>query len=286
MTFSNPIRTALFTAGLMLSCAVLAPHASAQGPQVVATVNGEEITTADLAAAQAELGQAVANMGDAEKRDYILSFLIDMKLMANEGRKRGIENGEGYKIRMNFLRDRVLMQSVLAEEAAQPITDDDMKAFYDKAIGQAPKEEEIHARHILVKTEDEAKKVLEEIRGGADFAEKAKEVSTGPSGPNGGDLGFFTKGKMVPEFEAAAFALKAGDVSEPVKTQFGWHIIKVEERRDVQPPSFDEVKGQIRSVMQRQRQAELVSKLHEGADIKRMDAPADAATGDGAAKPN
>lgn len=269
MTLFNTLRAASLSLALVSPLALLAGGAFAQNAEVLATVNGEQITTADLAAAEAELGDSIENMQATEKRDYLLSFLIDMKIMASEGAKRGVEDTEGYKIRMKFLRERVLMQTVLAEEAAKSITEDDMMAFYNEAVERAPKEEEAHARHILVETEEKAKDILQKIRDGADFAEMAKEHSTGPSGPKGGDLGFFGKGRMVPEFDAAVFAMKAGDVSEPVKTQFGWHLIKLEEMRVPAPPAFEDVKGQIRSMLQRQRQAEFVGKIRETATIER-----------------
>jgi peptidyl-prolyl cis-trans isomerase C len=126
----------------------------------------------------------------------------------------------------------------------------DIKARYDKEVAATPPEEEISARHILVETEEEAKALITELDAGKDFAELAKEKSTGPSAGQGGDLGFFTKGRMVPEFEAAAFEITPGEYGkEPVKTQFGWHVIKVEERRETAPPAFEEVADQVRQLV-------------------------------------
>src|SRR5436853_632069 len=136
---------------------------------------------------------------------------------------------------------------------------------------------EVRARHILVETEDEAKAVVEELKKGADFAELAKKKSKDPGASDGGDLGFFTKDQMVPEFSAVAFTLEPGKVSDPVKSQFGWHIIKVEEKRSRQAPAFDQVKGQIETSVTRKAQAEYVAKLRQAAKVERMDKPADAA---------
>src|SRR5207237_5478747 len=131
------------------------------------------------------------------------------------------------------------------------------------------------ARHILVETEDEAKAVLEELKKGSEFAELAKKKSKDPGASDGGDLGFFTKDQMVPEFSTVAFALEPGKISDPVKSQFGWHIIKVEEKRNRKAPDFEQVKGQIETYVTRKAQADYVGKLRESAKIERMDKTAD-----------
>ena len=132
-------------------------------------------------------------------------------------------------------------------------------------------EQEVRARHILVETEDEAKAVEEELKKGADFAELAKKKSKDPGASDGGDLGFFTKDQMVPEFSAVAFALEPGKISDPVKSQFGWHVIKVEEKRNRKPPDFEQVKAQIETYVTRKAQADYVAKLREAAKVERMD---------------
>ena len=153
-----------------------------------------------------------------------------------------------------------------------PVSDADIKARYEKEIAAVPPEEEISARHILLKTEEEAKAVITELDGGKDFAELAKEKSTGPSAGQGGDLGFFTKGRMVPEFEAVAFTLQAGEYSkEPVQTQFGWHVIKVEERRETAPPAFEEVADQVRQLVMRERYGELIRTARSETEIDVLD---------------
>jgi peptidyl-prolyl cis-trans isomerase C len=178
------------------------------------------------------------------------------------------------------------MDSLLASEGKAATTDQAMKKVYDDASKQIAGEEEVHARHILVPTEEEAKKVKAELDKGADFAELAKKESKDPGASDGGDLGFFTKDQMVPEFSKVAFALKPGQISDPVKTQFGWHIIKVEEKRTRKPPSFDQVKGQIETYVQRKAQADYVAKLRAGAKIERMDQAANTPAAPNAAKPD
>ena len=153
-----------------------------------------------------------------------------------------------------------------------------MKKVYEEASKQITGEKEVHARHILVETEDEAKAIAEELKKGADFAELAKKKSKDPGASDGGDLGFFTKEQMVPEFSAVAFALEPGKISDPVKSQFGWHVIKVEEKRNRKAPDFEQVKAQIETYVTRKAQAEYVAKLREAAKVERMDKPAEAAS--------
>ena len=159
-----------------------------------------------------------------------------------------------------------------------------MKKVYEEASKQITGEVEVRARHILVETEDEAKAVAEELKKGADFAELAKKKSKDPGASDGGDLGFFTKDQMVPEFSAVAFVLEPGKVSDPVKSQFGWHVIKVEEKRNRQAPPFEQVKGQIETYVTRKAQADYVAKLREAAKVERT-ADAGAGAKPDAAKP-
>jgi peptidyl-prolyl cis-trans isomerase C len=224
-------------------------------------------------------------MDPATKKDNVLSFLIDMKIVAKAAEDKKIENNDDFKKRLAFTRNRLLMDSLLASEGKAATTDEAMKKVYDDAAKQISGEQEVHARHILVETEDEAKAVEDELKKGADFAELAKKKSKDPGASDGGDLGFFTKDQMVPEFSAVAFALEPGKISDPVKSQFGWHVIKVEEKRNRKAPDFDQVKGQIETYVTRKAQADYVAKLREAAKVERMDqAAADPAKAD--AKPD
>ena len=254
-----------------------APLRAQDANPVLAKVNGAEIRQSDVALAEEELGPSLAQMDPATKKDNVLSFLIDLKIVAKAAEEKKVENTDDFKRRLAFTRGRLLMDSLLAAEGKAATTDDAMKKVYEEASKQITGEQEVHARHILVETEDEAKAIEAELKKGADFAELAKKKSKDPGASDGGDLGFFTKDQMVPEFSAVAFALEPGKVSDPVKSQFGWHIIKVEEKRNRQAPAFDQVKAQIETYVTRKAQADYVAKLREAAKVERMDKPADAA---------
>jgi peptidyl-prolyl cis-trans isomerase C len=251
---------------------------------VLAKVNGSEIRQSDVALAEEELGPSLAQMDPATKKENVLSFLIDMKIVDKAAEAKKIEDRDDFKTRLAFARNRLLMDNLLAVEGKTATTDEAMKKVYDDAAKQITGEQEVHARHILVETEDEAKAVEEELKKGADFAELAKKKSKDPGASDGGDLGFFTKDQMVPEFSAVAFALEPGKISDPVKTQFGWHVIKVEEKRNRKAPDFEQVKPQIETYVTRKAQADYVAKLRETAKIERLDQPDDKAAT--AAKPD
>jgi len=253
------------------------PASAEDANPVLAKVNGSEIHQSDVTLAEEELGPSLAQMDPATKKENVLAFLIDMKIVAKAAEDKKIENNEDFKKRLAFTRSRLLMDSLLATEGKAATTDEAMKKVYEDASKQITGEQEVHARHILVETEDEAKAVEEELKKGADFAELAKKKSKDPGASDGGDLGFFTKDQMVPEFSAVAFSLEPGKISDPVKTQFGWHIIKVEEKRNRKAPDFDQVKGQIETYVTRKAQADYVAKLRETAKVERMDQPADTA---------
>jgi len=262
--------------GCLAMVLLMGSPARADDP-VLAKVNGSEIRQSDVTLAEEELAPSLAQMDPAAKKDNVLSFLIDLKIVAKAAEDKKLENTDDFKKRLAFTRSRLLMDSLLATEGKSATTDDSMKKVYEEASKQITGEQEVHARHILVESEDEAKAVKEELNKGADFAELAKKKSKDPGASDGGDLGFFTKDQMVPEFSAVAFVLEPGKVSDPVKSQFGWHIIKVEEKRSRQAPAFDQVKGQIETYVTRKAQADYVAKLREAAKVERMDKPAEPA---------
>src|SRR6202162_1376795 len=253
------------------------PVRAEEANPVLAKVNGAEIRQSDLALAEEELGPSLAQMDPASKKENVLAFLIDMKIVAKAAEAKKIEDREDFKARLAFTRNRLLMDNLLSVEGKAATTDEAMKKVYEDASKQISGEQEVHARHILVETEDEAKAIEDELKKGADFAELAKKKSKDPGAADGGDLGFFTKDQMVPEFSAVAFTLDLGKISDPVKSQFGWHVIKVEEKRNRQAPAFDQVKGQIETYVTRKAQADYVAKLREAAKIERMDKPEETA---------
>jgi peptidyl-prolyl cis-trans isomerase C len=253
---------------------------------VLAKVNGAEIRQSDVALAEEELGPSLAQMDPSTKKENVLAFLIDMKIVAKAAEDKKIEDRPDFKARLTFTKNRLLMDNLLAAEGKAATTDEAMKKVYEEAAKQIEGEQEVHARHILVESEDEAKAIQAELKKGADFAELAKKKSKDPGAADGGDLGFFTKDQMVPEFSTVAFALEPGKISDPVKSQFGWHIIKVEEKRNRKAPDFAQVRPQIETYVTRKAQAEYVAKLREAAKVERMDqaSNAPALAGD-AAKP-
>jgi peptidyl-prolyl cis-trans isomerase C len=261
--------------GASLAMVLLAglPLRAEESNPVLAKVNGSEIRQSDVNLAEEELGPSLAQMDPSTKKENVLAFLIDMKLVAKAAEAKKIEDRDDFKARLAFARNRLLMDNLLASEGKAATTEEAMKKVYDEAAKQIQGEQEVHARHILVETEDEAKAIEAELKKGADFAELAKKKSKDPGASDGGDLGFFTKDQMVPEFSAVAFSLEPGKISDPVKTQFGWHIIKVEEKRNRKAPDFDQVKSQIETYVTRKAQAEYVSKLREAAKVERMDQP-------------
>ncbi|WP_316226081.1 peptidylprolyl isomerase [Bradyrhizobium sp. SZCCHNS3052] len=293
MTTSFPVtktglRLGLATAlagSLALSLLAAPARAADDANPVLAKVNGAEIRKSDVTLAEEELGQSLAQMDPATKDENVLSFLIDMKLVAKAAEDKKVADSEEFKKRLAFTRNRLLMDSLLASEGKAATTPDAMKKVYEEAAKQIGGEQEVHARHILVETEDDAKAVKAELAKGADFAELAKKKSKDPGASDGGDLGFFTKEQMVPEFANVAFSLEPGKISDPVKTQFGWHVIKVEEKRSRKPPEFDQVKGQIETYVTRKAQADYVGKLREAAKIERLDKPAADAAKPADAKP-
>jgi peptidyl-prolyl cis-trans isomerase C len=259
------------TGGFAIVLLASLPLRAQDANPVLAKVNGAEIRQSDVMLAEEELGPSLAQMDPATKKENVLAFLIDMKIVAKAAEDKKIEDRPDFKARLAFTRNRLLMDNLLAVEGKAATTDEAMKKVYDEAAKQISGEQEVHARHILVETEDEAKAVKAELDKGADFAELAKKKSKDPGAADGGDLGFFTKDQMVPEFSTVAFALEPGKISDPVKSQFGWHIIKVEEKRNRKAPDFDQVKAQIETYVTRKAQAEYVAKLRESAKVERMD---------------
>lgn len=250
----------------------IASQAADEADPVVATVAGVEILESELTLAEGDLDPQFARLPDQQRRVAALAAVIDIKTLARKAEAEELDQTDEFKRLMAFQRDRALHNAIFKSAVVDPVSDADLKARYEKEIAAVPADEEVSARHILLETEDAAKAVIAELESGKDFAELAKEKSTGPSAAQGGDLGFFTKGRMVPEFEAVAFTLEAGEYAkEPVKTQFGWHVIKVEERREASPPAFEEVSDQVRQVVMRERYGELIRAARSETEINVLD---------------
>jgi peptidyl-prolyl cis-trans isomerase C len=263
---------------------ITAPRAEDSDP-VVARANGVDIRQSDLTLAEDEVGSSMPQMPPEQKRDYLITYLADVIVLSQAAEQQKLGDRDDVKHRVALERNKVLMETLLQDTGHAAITDDAMHKVYDEAVKQMPPEQEVHARHILVPTEDEAKAIEAQLKKGADFAALAKEKSKDPGAAEGGDLGWFTKDQMVPEFAEVAFKLDKGQISDPVKTQFGWHIIKVEDKRTKPTPTFDEVKGQLENYVAHRAQADLVQKIRSAANIERLDKPPAPATDPSALNP-
>lgn len=235
---------------------------------VVATVNGTDITLGHMLVLRSRLPQQYQNAPPETLFEGILGQLIQQEIMraGNDGLSRAsqyvLDNEE-----------RALAATEVANEYAQDrVTDEAVQAAYDAQYGAVEPETEYNASHILVETEEEAQALVTELEGGADFAELAQERSTGPSGPNGGNLGWFGKGMMVAPFEEAVIAMEEGEVSNPVQTQFGWHVVKLNETRQAAAPTLDEVRDEIVNQLQREAIEAAIAELTQTADVSRIEA--------------
>ncbi|HEY8193769.1 MAG TPA: peptidylprolyl isomerase [Hyphomicrobium sp.] len=240
--------------------------------KVVATIDGKPITEGDLAVAEGEIGGDMGTMPPAQKRTSLLEFLIDNQLFAEAAEGEKLDKGPDYDTRLNYLKRRALRELYFEKVIKASVTDADARKIYDDQVKLLKPEEEVSARHILVETEAEAKALKEKLDKGADFAQLAKENSKDPgSKDDGGNLGYFGHGQMVPQFEDVVFKLKKGEVSEPVKTQFGWHLVKLEDRRTKQPPAFEIVKDRIVQSLLLQKAQKTAVELRAKAKIEVID---------------
>ncbi|MBV8592193.1 MAG: peptidylprolyl isomerase, partial [Acetobacteraceae bacterium] len=223
---------------------------SAKADPVVAKVNNQEVRMSDLNDTARTLPEQLRNLPPQMLYSMLLNQLIDRKALAIEAKREGLDKDPAVQRQMEDAADRALQNALIQKEVGPKITEEAVKARYEQEIAGKPGAEEVHARHILVPTEDEAKKIIAQLKAGSDFAALAKASSKDPGASQGGDLGWFKQSDMVPEFAAAAFALKPGQYTEtPVHTQFGWHVIQVLEKRRAEPPSFDQAKDQLRQKM-------------------------------------
>ncbi len=249
---------------------IIAPAAAASNA-VVAKVNGFDITEAEIGFAEAEIGSELAGVPEDRRRRLLVEYLIEAHLMAEAAEKAGLTSGEDFEARLEYYRLRAVRDTYFEKQVRDAVPEAEAKALYDERIKTLPKQEEVRARHILVESEEEAKKVRQELTDGGDFTELAAKYSKDRGGQDGGDLGYFTRGQMVKPFEDAAFTLESGALSEPVQSDFGWHIIKVEDKRDREPPAFEQVKDQITASLIQSKLQGAVQSLREDASIEIVD---------------
>jgi peptidyl-prolyl cis-trans isomerase C len=238
----------------------------------VARVNGTDITEAELAFAEAEVGAEIAGLPIESRRRVLVEYLVEAHLFAEEAGKSKLGAGKDFEDRLAYYKLRAMRDTFYEKRVREAVTEAQARTAYDEQIAKVKPEAEVRARHILVKTEQEAKDLIAQLKGGADFAELAKKSTDGPSSTTGGDLGYFSRGQMVKAFEDAAFALEPGQISAPVQSDYGWHVIKVEDKRNRPVPSFDEVKDQITASLIQTQLRDVVGKLRSSAKVEIVDA--------------
>lgn len=235
---------------------------------VIARVDGAEIRRSELAIAAESLPAQYRQVPMQMLYTPLLNQLVDRKLIAAQAEREKLGDNAEVQRRLAVQRERVLQEAFLARELSEKVTEDRLRQHYDKTMKDSPRDEEVRARHILVDEEAKAKKLSADAKGGADFGALAKANSKDPGGANGGDLGFFKRDQMVPEFATAAFAMKVGEISSPVKTQFGWHVIKVEERRAAKAPSFEETAEEMKEQLAEEVIGQMLAGLRSKAKVE------------------
>lgn len=257
---------------------------AAEADPVLARVDGQPLRLSDVLATAEEVlpaelrampPQALMQMLPEQVRRQLLERSITERTLTNAARAAGLEQDPEVARRLRRMHDQELQQSFLSREVNDRVTDAAVRARYDRDNAGQQGEEEVRARHILVRTETEARNLISQLQGGGDFAALARQHSQDPGSREGGDLGFFKQGDMVPEFATAAFALQPGQLSaQPVRSPFGWHVIKVEERRRASARPFDEVKQEIRERLLQEEVNATVQRIRAAAQVERLDQPA------------
>ena len=263
----KPMKNYLITAklsALAILCATTAFAQDVNYGEVVATVNGDEIYMGDVLALLDQLPPEYQQQDPAQLMPQLVDQLVSQKLISDEANAED----EVLKYKLRQAERATELNSVLDAYIAENLTDEYLQTTYDEVIGGQAEAEEFNASHILVESEDAAKDVEKQLTDGADFAELAKTASTGPSGPKGGELGWFGKGQMVPEFEAAVAAMEKGAISEPIKTQFGWHVIKLNDKRVAEKPTMEAVADQLREFATQKLMEEKIASIKADADVK------------------
>lgn len=271
-SFARLLGASILAVGLFAP--TIAPPAFAQSDtDVFMTIDGHDVTRADLDIASKDLADVLRTLPENVRQEYVLTYLTDLELIAKSDRAEKLLDEPDVQRAIEYGRKKALIDQVLTRIADEAATDEAVEARFKEMIADAKPEQEVKARHILVKTEEEAIALKKELDGGADFGELAKEHSLDPgSGPRGGELGYFSHGQMVPPFEKAAFALKIGEISDPVQSQFGWHLILVEDRREKPLPKLADVAPQIRDEIARDAARAFIEELRASATIERVDA--------------
>tara|TARA_B100002019_G_scaffold256596_1_gene240087 strand:+ start:1349 stop:2200 length:852 start_codon:yes stop_codon:yes gene_type:complete len=243
----------------------------AQNIPIVANVNNEDISLETMIHAMNELPPEIQSQPFMSYYEDLLERVIDIKLFAQEGKKMKLDEEPSVRAAIDFVIEKVLMQAFLSKYVQENIKEENLKASYNNFIADETSREEIKASHILMDTESEAIDVINMLNDGDDFAELAKNKSTGPSGPSGGDLGWFKRGQMVPPFEKAAFSLNKNEITQrPVQTQFGWHVIKIFDKRIPEAPSYENMKSKLIQDLERKIVSKKIQDLRNDALIEKL----------------
>ena len=263
-------RALVILGALFISILLTLIHAGdVKADPVVAVVNGFEFHMSDIQEARQKLPPKAKQYPISTVFKFLLNNLVNTHLVASAARKEGLHKQAKIVAQVSRIENQILYQAYLAGRVSKAVTEEALKASYDSYLKTNIVSEEIRARHILVQTREKAIEVIDRLNKGEDFAALAKSVSTGPSGKLGGDLGYFTAEKMVPAFSQAAFQTRPDSFTEkPVKTQFGWHIIKVEDKRIIKPKLFSEARGQLRQTIAKQIASDVITELRKSADVK------------------
>ena len=243
----------------------------AQNIPIVANVNNEDISLETMIHAMNELPPEIQSQPFMSYYEDLLERVIDIKLFAQEGKKMKLDEEPSVRAAIDFVIEKVLMQAFLSKYVQENIKEENIKASYNNFIADETSREEIKASHILMDTESEAIDVINMLNDGDDFVELAKNKSTGPSGPSGGDLGWFKRGQMVPPFEKAAFSLNKNEITQrPVQTQFGWHVIKIFDKRIPEAPSYESMKNKLIQDLERKIVSKKIQDLRNDALIEKL----------------
>jgi peptidyl-prolyl cis-trans isomerase C len=259
-------RRSALALGLVAGLAASPAFAADKDP-VVANVNGTEIKMSSMA----DFARQMGPRGAQAPYEMMLEVVINNQLVYEQAKKEKLDSDPEVKAALKRLEAQVLSQAFMQKKVRGQVSEEAVKARYDQLVKEFVPAEEVHARHILVDTEEGARAVIADLSRGTDFAELAKSRSKDGSGQNGGDLGYFTKKDMVPEFADAAFAMRPGEISKtPVKSQFGFHVIKVEDKRMSSIPPFEQAKPGVAQMIVEQTQEKIVMELRDKAKIKRF----------------
>lgn len=251
--------------------ALSTPPGSPENDKTVAIVNGYEIKVSEVQMATDDILGQLPDLPPKLRYPYVVEYLIERHLLAQLAVKEGVADTGDYKKRLALYQAKALRDAYFFQKIRPQVTEEQIKAAYDQEASKVQQTERIRARHILVGTEKEAKDIVDRLNKGEKFEDLAKQYSLDGSKDYGGDLGYFTAPEMVPEFSKAAFALKVGEISQPVHTDFGWHVIRLEDRKMGAAQPYDQVKGAIRNVLLRKKVQEVMDSVRTSSKVELVD---------------